>query len=105
MRQTKLCAVIVIFLVLSCGRGQLETKRDVFNESSTALWIGDKEPLPVSDSLFYLDQPAPLFRKEIRASSPIHQARLFITAAGYYRASLNGKEIGKMERLMSVTGG
>ena len=95
MRHTKLGVVIVILLVLSCGRGLVETKRDVFNENSTAQWIGDREPLPVNDSLYYLDQPAPLFRKEIRASSPIRHARLYITAAGYYRASLNGKEIGK----------
>ncbi len=58
-----------------------------------AQWIQDKRPLPSSDSLFYLDHPAPLFRKPFSAKGEIEQARLLITAAGYYKASINGAAI------------
>jgi alpha-L-rhamnosidase len=67
----------------------------VFFKNKTAQWIQDGRPLPASDSLFYLDQPAPLFRKEFKPSSAIENAKLFITAAGYYKASINGTNIGK----------
>jgi alpha-L-rhamnosidase len=67
----------------------------VFFKNKIAQWIQDGRPLPASDSLFYLDQPASLFRKEFKPSSTIENAKLFITAAGYYKASINGTDIGK----------
>jgi alpha-L-rhamnosidase len=68
-----------------------------FLENSQAQWLTDGRELPGSDSLFYLDRPAPLFRKEFLARKKIAFARLSITAAGYYKASLNGADIGKNE--------
>ncbi len=85
----------MIFLILSCDRTQTEMEGDIFHENPSAQWINDGRPLPVSDSLFYLDQAAPLFRKEIMTSLHVQKATLYITAAGYYRASLNGQEIGE----------
>jgi len=68
-----------------------------FPENSQAQWLTDGRELPDADSLFYLDRPAPLFRKEFETGKKIKFARLSITAAGYYKATLNGREIGKNE--------
>ena len=95
MRYIKPFVIFGILLVLSCERSQPDQGRQIFHEKKDAQWIRDARPLPTNDSLFYLDRPAPQFRKEFTAGSGIQQARLYITAAGYYLASLNGKEIGK----------
>ncbi len=58
-----------------------------------ALWIEDGIALPESDSLFYLEHPAPLFRKEFKTDKAIKSALLSITAAGYFKASINGNGI------------
>lgn len=59
-----------------------------------AEWISDGKPLPEQDAGFYRDDPAPLFRKPFRLSAPVKTARLYISALGYYRASLNGEIVG-----------
>ena len=41
----------------------------------------------------YLDRPAPLFRKEFQTDKEIEQVKLLITAAGYYKAYVNGAAI------------
>jgi len=61
--------IIKIFLVISiilfsCTERNNKEKEDVFFKETTAQWIRDSRKLPESDSLFYLDEPAPLFRKE-----------------------------------------
>lgn len=94
MRFSYLTISILIFLILSCGRSLDEKETSPFFRHTPAQWIRDNRPLPREDSLFYLDRPAPLFRKEFHAGAGVEQARLMITAAGYYRASLNDKEIG-----------
>ncbi|MGF1584692.1 MAG: family 78 glycoside hydrolase catalytic domain [Bacteroidales bacterium] len=60
-----------------------------------ALWIGDGSKAPEHDSLFYLDDPAPVFRKEFNAEKEISSAVLNITAAGYYTATINGSRVGE----------
>ncbi|MEP5341941.1 MAG: family 78 glycoside hydrolase catalytic domain [Algibacter sp.] len=60
-----------------------------------ALWITDEKELPKNDSLFYLNHPAPIFRKEFSSKNKIEKALLYITAAGYYEATINGERIGK----------
>ncbi|MFC1726299.1 family 78 glycoside hydrolase catalytic domain [candidate division KSB1 bacterium] len=60
-----------------------------------ALWIGAQEDTLINDTLLYGENPAPVFRKEFIVNNDIHSATLFITAAGYYSASLNGKKTGK----------
>ncbi len=57
-------------------------------------WIGDGKPLPQTDAGFYQDDPAPLFRKPFRTSSPVRQARLYVSALGYVHARLNGQPVG-----------
>lgn len=58
-------------------------------------WITYGRELPQSDSLFYGVHPAPLFRKEFKAQKKVARAQLFITSAGYYKSSINGRPIGK----------
>ncbi|SFB38549.1 alpha-L-rhamnosidase [Algoriphagus aquimarinus] len=62
-------------------------------EDKRAMWIEDGIALPESDSLFYLEHPAPLFRKEFNTDRAIKSASLSITAAGYFKASINGEGI------------
>ncbi len=95
MKLYKFNIVALLFLVAACVGNKDEREISVFLRKKTAQWIRDDRPLPASDSLFYLDQPAPLFRKEFKPENEIENARLFITAAGYYTASINGKDIGK----------
>jgi len=77
----------------TCQSNQEKTQRNVFTEPTKAEWITDSRPLPEYDSLFYSDQPAPLFRKEFIAGNNLNSAKLYITAAGYYKVSVNGKTI------------
>lgn len=84
-------------LLTSCNRVQEMPETNGAFENSEAQWLIDGRDLPSFDSLFYLDRPAPLFRKEFAAGKKIEHAKLSITAAGYYKASLNGKDVGKNE--------
>jgi len=60
-----------------------------------ASWIGTQDDSLSNETLLYEENPAPVFRKEFTVNNDIHSATLFITAAGYYSASLNGKRTGK----------
>lgn len=57
-------------------------------------WIGDGQPVPVTEAEMYLDTPNPLLRKEFSISKEMKSARLYITGLGYYEAYLNGEKIG-----------
>jgi len=87
--------VIVLFALFSCSRTQDKTNDEGFGTNDKAQWITDGRELPASDSLFYLDNQSPLFRKEFKTNNTIESVKLYITAAGYYNASLNGTRIGK----------
>ena len=66
-----------------------------FHDLEKAQWISDERLLPLTDSLFYLSQPAPIFRRIFSVSGgKIKKVMLYITAAGYYKATINGKMIG-----------
>ncbi|TDI70096.1 MAG: hypothetical protein E2O86_04415 [Bacteroidetes bacterium] len=93
----KINIVIILFLIVACNRIQDKTDQGGFEPLKNAQWIVDTRDLPASDSLFYLDNPTPLFRKEFKPVHAIENATLFITAAGYYNASINGTRIGKNE--------
>ncbi|MBW6533815.1 MAG: glycoside hydrolase family 78 protein [Mariniphaga sp.] len=84
----------MLFILFSCVQTSEKNDHVVFGENSNAQWIQDGSPLPESDSLFYLDDPAPLFRKDFSLKSKIEKATLFITAAGYYHATINGAPVG-----------
>ena len=86
---------LILFVVSLSGCGWETKKPHEADDLHNALWIGDVKPLPISDSLFYLDDPAPTFRKEFVARSPIKSARLYITAAGYYTAKVNNIDLGE----------
>lgn len=77
---------------MACSQKQPASPPTLTGE--TAQWIQDDQILPTKDSLFYGEHPAPLFRREISIERPLAQARLLITAAGYYQAYLNGQSVG-----------
>jgi len=85
--------LVLVFMLFACDRNQQDPAVPVFFKGNAAEWIRDGRPLPASDSLFYLDQPAPHFRKEFTAEPAVQTASLFITAAGYYTAFVNGQGI------------
>lgn len=90
--QTSMLALICN-LSVGCSQITSEKESSVLT-GETAQWIQDDQPLPATDSLFYQEHAAPLFRKEFNLERPVEQARLLITAAGYYQATLNGASIG-----------
>ena len=58
-------------------------------------WISNCQPVLTDASSMYGTHAAPLFRKEFTVDATrIRKAILYITAAGYYKATLNGKRIG-----------
>ena len=59
-----------------------------------AEWINDGKPGQVNPEDYYLNDPAPLFRKEFLVEKKIEKARLYITGLGYYEATINGKRVG-----------
>jgi alpha-L-rhamnosidase len=61
---------------------------------SGAQWIMGTDQDSIPDSLRFLDHPAPLFRKTFPVKGEIQKVQLYITAAGYYEATLNGSKIG-----------
>jgi alpha-L-rhamnosidase len=79
---------VIITLLPGC---QGHVKNNPFQH---AAWIGRPEDVPRPDSLMYSDHPAPLFRKEFSVEEELQSAILYITAAGYYRAFINGEDIG-----------
>ncbi len=91
----KLQIVIILFSLFAFSMNSDKNGPSGFGKTDKAQWITVNRELPASDSLFYLDYPAPLFRKDFLLKSKIEKATLFITAAGYYKASLNGSPIGK----------
>jgi alpha-L-rhamnosidase len=89
--------IVLVLSLMACQSAQENMEGGVFFSNKEAQWIADSRELPTSDSLYYLDQPAPLFRKEFRSKSGVESAKLYITAAGYYNASINGTRVGKEE--------
>ncbi|MFT7032734.1 MAG: alpha-L-rhamnosidase [Cyclobacteriaceae bacterium] len=87
--------LIILLSVVACSKIEKKVEFGAPFESQRAIWITDGRELPTSDSLFYLENPSPLFRKEFTSNGDIESANLLITAAGYYRASINGEIVGK----------
>jgi alpha-L-rhamnosidase len=89
---------IILFLAIQtlfgCQNLQTNNATDQLTGEGDAFWIGDGKEAPAEDSLFYLDDPAPMFRKEFSLNGELQSARLLITAAGYYRATINGRRAG-----------
>jgi alpha-L-rhamnosidase len=88
----------VLFLILfafACNGVLVNEFIEGLSNQDDASWITDGSKAPKHDSLFYLYDPAPIFRKEFEATKTVKSAKLYITAAGYYVATLNGRRVGK----------
>jgi alpha-L-rhamnosidase len=86
---------LIILLTSGCGKSQNQPAMDENPDFQNAAWITDSRVWPETDSLMYGDFPAPMFRKEFSVKKEVKSAKLFITAAGYYSASVNGKTLDK----------
>lgn len=94
MRLLKLIFFLSVFLIhLRCSKEVEVSENLVFFQNQKSLWIQDKKILPKSDAEFYLDDPAPQFRKTFFLSDLPKKATLFITAAGYYKSTINTFEL------------
>ncbi len=91
----RLIFIFLVCLCYSCSRSDNKVYVPVSDDLGKASWISDTRVPPVNDSLFYEDDPAPLFRREFTVKEDIKSALLYITAAGYYIASVNGEKTGK----------
>ena len=94
-RLMNLHVLVVLLFISGCNSGKKNPDINLLNANENTHWIGNNKPLPEKDSLFYLDDPAPLFRKEIDVNGQLESAKMLITAAGYYRATINGQRIGQ----------
>lgn len=88
---------IVVYLAFTACNFNTNNDPPIIDNTDlvNATWIGVQKDLPIIDSLLYDEDPTPIFRKEFIAKNDIRSATLYITSAGYYRASLNGKRIGR----------
>ena len=90
MRLLKLVFLLSVIMTHWCCNQQVKVSEShVFFQNQKAKWIQDKKILPQSDADFYLDDPAPLFRKTFFLNELPKKATLFITAAGYYKSTIN----------------
>ena len=90
-----LSVILFSFIILiSCDKNKSYNESNLFLDGS-AKWIQDNNKLPDNDSLFYLDSPAPIFRKTFEVKNRINSAKLYITSAGYYLAYINENSVGK----------
>lgn len=93
---TPFLSIVISLIALSCNpTAKTNEKNTDTHDLVDAQWIAVQEDLPKVDSLLYDEHPAPIFRKEFSIKRDIRSAKLYITSAGYYRASLNGERIGK----------
>jgi alpha-L-rhamnosidase len=94
MRLLKLVFLLSVIMTHWCCNQQVKVSEShVFFQNQKARWIQDKKILPQSDADFYLDDPAPLFRKTFFLNELPKKATLFITAAGYYKSTINTFEL------------
>ncbi|NCB08558.1 MAG: hypothetical protein EOM73_10375, partial [Bacteroidia bacterium] len=94
VRTGKPFLILILLFFMACHKNSNKPEILTLENNGNIQWIGDGKPLPENDSLFYSDDPAPLFRKEFNAKDKVKSARLLITAAGYYKAIINGKRVG-----------
>ena len=85
---------VLSIILFSCNEGEKNDKSQVFSDNK-AKWIQIEKDLPEKDSLFYRDDPSPLFRKKLTVNKKIKEAKLYITSAGYNAVFINDKRVGK----------
>jgi len=90
-RASLLC-LFFFLLISNFLRAQVIDQPDVFHSSK---WISNCIAVPTDDAEMYKNHPAPLFRREFAVDqTKIRKATLYITAAGYYKATINGQRVG-----------
>lgn len=96
MTNLKQKGILLLFCVsLLSVVGFAQIRPDDFSLSRSGKWISNCSSLPADDEAMYANHPAPLFRKDFTVDKKkLKKATLYITAAGYYGASLNGERIG-----------
>ena len=88
----KIACLFLLFSITGCHITQQQKENsDIFDG---CYWIDNGSTQPLTDSLMYDDHPAPLFRKNFNVKDKLQNATLYITAAGYYKATLNGQKVG-----------
>ena len=92
-RQLYVILIFYIMLFRGCSQSPVGTGENP--DFRNAQWITDTRILPAEDSLMYGNIPAPVFRREFAINKEVRSAKLYITAAGYYKATINGKDAGK----------
>jgi len=90
----KILLFAAIILTFFCSQDKQTLEETVLNDEKIK-WIQDNGKLPENDSLFYLSNPAPIFRKTFIVDKNIKNAKLYITSAGYYIARINDNRVGK----------
>lgn len=65
-------------------------------EDWNGIWINDGKFTPENEEELYLEDPAPLFRKEFKISQKVKSGRLYISGLGYYEGFLNGNRVGDL---------
>lgn len=87
-----LVLLLMIFGCISVSGIEKDPKTGIPDQNK---WISNCSPVLTDDASMYRIHPAPLFRREFVVDvANIRKATLYITAAGYYKASLNGERIG-----------
>jgi alpha-L-rhamnosidase len=89
----KLVLISSLFVIFTGCKVKIPAVRES-NLFSGSEWITGHGLETIPDSLSFLDHPAPCFRKSFRIAGDVQKAELYITAAGYYVAALNGEKIG-----------
>ncbi len=87
--------IISSLLISGCSEHKVSSSGEIKGDLKNAQWITDSREWPLSDADMFGDNAAPLFRKEFNVKEDVKSATLFITAAGYYTAFINGEKIGK----------
>lgn len=87
------CVVAVIAAGCLSLKPPVAVPRDAVCDWTGAAWIGDGKPQPTNDAAFYLDDPAPLFRKTFTLAKAVRGAQLNIVGLGLYRVSVNGRPL------------
>ncbi|MBI5010249.1 MAG: family 78 glycoside hydrolase catalytic domain [Bacteroidia bacterium] len=87
--------IIITLLISGCSEHKVSSPGEIKGDLKNAVWITDSQDWPLKDADMFADNPAPLFRKEFSVKEEVKSATLFITAAGYYTAFINGEKIGK----------
>lgn len=92
--------IAAFFAGIQCPLIALDPQESVTDKDTLlqgAAWITGRSVIPESDSLFYLDHPAPLLRTIFEVSDQVVKAEMLITAAGYYETWVNGERAGNQQ--------